>query len=687
MHERLPSKDSSTFLAIAPAPPAARRCASAIAAALLAIFFTFIPFVKVPLPEIDVFIPIFDSTMALSNLITAGFLFVGFSRSRLRAVLGLAGGYIFSGFTAVGHLLISSGLFAGSGLLVSGPETGAWLDIFRNAGFPLFVICYVLLKQDENTAAQLRPSTRICIVSVTASAIAGTCMLFFLASAGHSLLPRIVNGDGYTAAMVSANAATLLFGLIALMVLGFRFPYSILDLWLLVIICAWMCGVVLSTIINSGRFDSGFAIGHLYGVLAAGIAPLVIIFEAARVTRHLDEAIAVAEERNAQLAASREQLAQAQRLEAIGQLTGGVAHDFNNLLTVIIANLELIQQTHGDRKKIERLVQAAMKAAQRGEHLVGQLLTYARKQVNRPQVVNLNQLIANVVGLMHRVIGEQIYVVPILSPVLAPVHIDPMQFETAILNLALNSRDAMAGGGQIMIETANALVDQHHAATDPEVSPGRYVVITVTDSGAGMTPDVLARAFDPFFTTKEVGRGSGLGLSQVYGFVKTAGGHVKIDSQPGVGTTVTLYLPQSGDRNLLSPAEAETASLPRSSRGGTILVVEDDEAVRTVTTESLTELGYLVVTAGSAAQALEIIESCQPIDLLFSDVIIAGGMNGAELAMRARHIRKDLKVLLTSGYTAAALCLDHGLPENLEVVAKPYRREELANKLSLVIGV
>jgi signal transduction histidine kinase len=686
MNKHLPSKDSNTFVAIIPASPAMQRGALTIVAALFATFCAFISFARVPFSSIDPFVQIFDSIMTLSNLITAGLLLVGFSRSRLCAVLGLAGGYLFTGSMAVAHLLISLGLFTRSSLLSAGPETGAWLDIFRNAGFPLFVICYALLKRHEHTAGPLCAYTRICVVSVTAGVVAGVCMLFFLASVGRPLLPRVVNGDYYTAAMVGASAPALLLCLIALIALGLRFRYSILDLWLLVVICVWIPDVALSTIINTGRFDFGFAVGRLYGVLAAVIMPLVILFEAGRLAHRLDEAIAVAEERNAQLVASREELAQARRLEAIGQLTGGIAHDFNNLLTVIIGNVELIQRARGDGEKIERLAQAALKAAQRGEHLVGQLLTYARKQINHPQVVDLNQLIANVVSLMHRVIGEQIEVIPTLSPVLAPAQVDPSQFETAILNLALNSRDALGGGGRIMIETRNALIDQHHAPNDPEVSPGRYVVITVSDTGTGIAPAALARVFDPFFTTKEVGRGSGLGLSQVYGFVKAAGGHVKIDSQLGVGTTVTVYLPQAADRNMLSEPKAETTSLRRSNRGGTILVVEDDEEALAVTAETLIELGYQVVTAVNAVQALEILESSKPIDLLFSDVIMPGGVNGAQLAVRAQHLRPDLKVLLTSGYTATALSFEHGLPDNLNIVAKPYRHEELANKLSLVIG-
>ena len=327
-----------------------------------------------------------------------------------------------------------------------------------------------------------------------------------------------------------------------------------------------------------------------------------------------------------------------------------------------------------------------MKAARRGEHLVRQLLTYARRQANRPQTVNLNQLITNVENLMHRVIGEQVDVVSLLSPVLAPVQIDPAQFETAILNLVINSRDAMAGGGRITIETQNVIIDQQHIANDPEATAGPHVMIAVSDSGAGMTPAVRARAFEPFFTTKEAGKGSGLGLSQVYGFAKTAGGYVKIYSELGIGTTVKLYLPQSSTRPVPVESAPETGRLLPARGRETILLVEDDQDVLAVTAESLRELGYQVVTAVDAAGALEILRGDQPIDLLFSDVIIPGGTNGAQLAVTARHVRPQLKVLLASGYTAAALNLEHGLPDNLDVVGKPYQRDELAKKLKLTMN-
>jgi signal transduction histidine kinase len=679
-------KASNTALAIVPASFEAQRCALAICIALFGTFCALIPFARVPLPRIEAFIPIYDSTFALNNLVTAGFLLVGFSRSRLRAVLILACGYLFTSLIAVPHLLTFPGLFSSNGLLGAGPQTSAWLDAFRHGGFPLIIICYALLKGHETRGVQSRPDTGGHVASAAAGAVAGVLLLSLLATAGHHLLPRIMYGDAYTTAMMAVSVPVWVLSLLALAILGSRPPYSILDLWLIVVLCAWVFGIALSTVINTGRFDIGFYAGRLYSLFAASVVPIVFLVEAARLYGRLDEARAIAEERNAELARSREELAQAQRLEAIGQLTGGVAHDFNNLLTVVIGNLELIVHTRGDPEKIERLAHNAMKAAHRGEHLVRQLLTYARRQISHPQTVNLNQLIANIENLMHRVIGEQIEVVTMLSPALAPAQIDPAQFETAILNLAINSRDAMAGGGRITIETQNVTVDGQHAANDPEVTPGRYVMIAVSDSGSGMTPAVLARAFDPFFTTKEVGKGSGLGLSQVYGFTKTAGGYVSIYSELGIGTTVKLYLPQSSDRPILPQAEAETTPSHAASGHETILVVEDDEDVLSVTSESLRELGYQVVTAANAARALEILRGDQPIDLLFSDVIIPGGINGAQLAVTARHVRPELKVLLASGYTAAALSLEHGLPDNLNLVGKPYQRDELAIKLRVAMS-
>jgi len=679
------SRVPDTFLATASAPAYAKRRALAICIATFVAFCALIPFARASLPRLEAFLPICDSLFALNSLVTAGFFLVGVGRSRLLAVLVLATGYLFTSLIAFLQMLIFPGLLSRSGLFGADPQAGAWLDTFRHGGLPLFIICFGLLKRRTNAGGQLNGGMRAKVVAAAVGAAAGACLLALLTIAGHRLLPQIMNGEENTTAMMAVNAPILLLSLAGLAVLASQPRVSILDLWLMVFLCAWMFDIALSTVLNAGRFDIGFFTGRLFGLFASSLGTIAVLFESSRLAGRLDEALAIAEQRNTELARSREELAQAQRLEAIGQLTGGVAHDFNNLLTVVIGNLDLVLGTRGLPEKIERLAQNAMKAAQRGEHLVGQLLTYARRQISHPQTVNLNQLIASIENLTDRLIGEQFEVVTILSPVVAPVHIDPAQFETAILNLVINSRDAMAAGGRITIETRNVIVDRD-TADDPEATLGPYVMVAVSDSGIGMTPAVLARAFDPFFTTKEVGKGSGLGLSQVYGFVKTAGGHVKIYSELGIGTTVKLYLPQTSDHPALSGASAEVVSLRPPSGRETILVVEDDQDVLAVTSESLRELGYRVVTAVNAAQAVEILRGDQPIDLLFSDVVIPGGTNGAQLAAKARCLRPQLKVLLTSGYTAAALRLEHGLPDNLSVVGKPYQRDELAAKLRLAIG-
>ena len=685
MSDRTAQKGSNAFLVTAPAPPDARRRALFIVIVSSLAFLALTPFAHVRLPRIEAFVPIYESILALNDLVTACFLLVALKRSKLRAVLFLATGYFFTALMAVPLILTFPGLLSIDGTLSAGSQTSAWLATFRHGVFPILVIGYAVRKREEAVSERFSTRSPPKIAPAAAGALAGVCLLTFVATAGHQFLPRVTEGDVYTTLMVEVNVAVLLLSLIALAALRSQPSYSILDLWVMVVICAWIFDVTLSTVLNTGRFDIGFYAGHLYGLLAASTVPIVLLIEASRLYGRLDEALAVAEERNAELSRSREELAQAQRLEAIGQLTGGIAHDFNNLLTVVIGNLGLIVDARSNPEKVEQLAQGAMKAAQRGALLVQQLLTYARKQITRPQIVNPNQLIVAIESLIGRVIGEQIEVVTILSPVLDATRIDPAQFEAAILNLVINSRDAMTGGGRITIETHNVVVDRPSANHDPEVAPGPYVMIAVSDSGVGMTPAILARAFDPFFTTKEVGKGSGLGLSQVYGFAKTAGGHVRIHRELGSGTTVTLYLPKASDRSPLVP-DAALETVPRTDRGDeTILVVEDDEDVLTVLTENLRELGYRVVTAASAEPALEVLKGEQPIDLLLSDVIMPGTMNGVRLAVEARRIRPKVKVMLTSGYGSVAITADYGLPEDLNIMDKPYRRDELARKIRLAM--
>ncbi len=377
----------------------------------------------------------------------------------------------------------------------------------------------------------------------------------------------------------------------------------------------------------------------------------------AKITRDVTERREAAQA----LERAREQLAQAQKMEGIGQLTGGVAHDFNNLLTVIIGNLEAMQRTLQsapvDTDRLVRSVDNAMRGAQRAASLTQRLLAFSRRQPLDPKPVDAGRLVTGMSELLRRTLGEQVAIETVLAGGLWRVLADPNQLEISILNLAVNARDAMPQGGKLTIETANAYLDEIYAATQSEVVPGQYAVISISDTGSGMTKEVQERAFEPFYTTKDVGHGTGLGLSQVYGFVKQSGGHVKIYSELGTGTTVKLYLPRlHSEEDVALPEPAPVA--PRSVGADTILVVEDDEDVRANTTGILRELGYTVLEAPAAAAALQLVESRPEIRLLFTDIGLPGGMNGRQLADAARTLRPDLKVLFTTGYARNAIVHD-----------------------------
>jgi signal transduction histidine kinase/integral membrane sensor domain MASE1 len=368
-------------------------------------------------------------------------------------------------------------------------------------------------------------------------------------------------------------------------------------------------------------------------------------------------------------------LQQAQRMEAIGQLTGGIAHDFNNLLTVVAGSLELLGRHVVDAAG-KRLLTAAQGGAERGARLTHSLLSFARRQALRPEIVDPSRLVEEFGELMRRAVGETIELRLLLTPAPGSCSIDPAQFQAALLNLVVNARDAMPDGGVLIIETRNVDLDAGRLANG-ETGSGRYVAISVRDTGCGMTSDVRERAFEPFYTTKEVGTGSGLGLSQVYGFVKQSGGQVEISSEFGAGTTVSLYLPRIGDA-----AAAAVAPSGRTRKGvgtagtETILVVEDDADVRSVVADELRALGYRVVTAADGPAALMILDGGESVDLLFSDVVMPNRMRGDELARRATADRPGLKVLLTSGYTAGSR--DGAPPGEFALLRKPYRHDELA---------
>ncbi|HLY06592.1 MAG TPA: ATP-binding protein [Rhizomicrobium sp.] len=386
-------------------------------------------------------------------------------------------------------------------------------------------------------------------------------------------------------------------------------------------------------------------------------------------------------------------LRQSQKMEAIGQLTGGVAHDFNNLLQIITGSLGSLRRRSakwslppditGD---FDRFLDGAEEGARRAAALTRQLLAFSRRQPLQPETVDVNRLVARMTSLLTRTLGETIAIETVLASGLWRVLTDPNQLESAILNLAVNARDAMPKGGKLTIETANAHLDEGYVEPYEQLSAGQYVMIAVTDSGTGMDSSTVAQAFEPFFTTKAGGHGTGLGLSQVYGFIKQSGGHTKIYSEPGQGTTIKMYLP----RTLIERASAyDHAAAPEThaaaAGGETILVVEDEEKVRAASVEMLEELGYRVLEASDGPSALRLLDEKPAVDLLFTDVVLPSGMNGRQLADKIRREMPAVKVLYTTGYARNAIVHHGRLDPGVELITKPFGHAELAAKIRAVL--
>ncbi|WHO38697.1 CHASE3 domain-containing protein [Sphingobium sp. AP49] len=409
--------------------------------------------------------------------------------------------------------------------------------------------------------------------------------------------------------------------------------------------------------------------------------------EALESERALSEAnarlVAEAQERQAVEA----QVRQLQKMESIGQLTGGIAHDFNNMLAIVIGSLDMVRRrlTPDTDARVARGIDNATEGAQRAAQLTSRLLAFSRQQPLDPQPTDVNKLVGGMSEMLRRTIGETVRVETVLAGGLWRASIDSGQLESAILNLCVNARDAMPGGGRLTVETGNAHLDDAYATAHAEVLAGQYVMVSVTDSGTGMPAEVVERAFDPFFTTKGVGKGTGLGLSQVFGFVKQSRGHVKIYSEPGQGTVIKIYLPRHYGADMMdAPARTAPVELPRARGEEIILVVEDEERVRHMSVDSLRELGYVIVQASDGEQALAMLAIQPRIDLLFTDIVMPG-INGRILADRAREQRPDLKVLYTTGYTRNAIVHNGMLDPGVAFLAKPFTFDQLAAKVRQVL--
>jgi PAS domain S-box-containing protein len=392
----------------------------------------------------------------------------------------------------------------------------------------------------------------------------------------------------------------------------------------------------------------------------------------------------VTQEREArtELAAALDALRQSQKMEAVGQLTGGIAHDFNNLLTAISGSLELLgnRMAQGRLADANRYITSAQSASKRAAALTHRLLAFARRQTLDPKPTNVNRLVADMEDLIRRTVGPSVRVEVVGATNLWTTRVDPNQLENALLNLCINARDAMPEGGSLMIETGNEWIDDR-GAREREVPPGQYVTMSVTDTGTGMTPAVIARAFDPFFTTKPLGVGTGLGLSMIYGFARQSGGQVRIYSEVGHGATVCLYLPRHIGEAEAVEAQPEFSDAAHATHGESVLVVDDDPIVRMLVIDVLQELGYTAIEAGDGHSGMKVLQSPVRIDLLITDIGLPGGLNGRQVADAARKLRPELKVLFITGYAENAV-LSHGhIDSGMHVLTKPFSMEGLASRV------
>lgn len=528
---------------------------------------------------------------------------------------------------------------------------------------------------------------------------------------------------GYPTAALIALAALLIRFAMGPALTGFSF----ITFFPAVLLAAFLCGrgpgvlcLALSTILSWYYLvepAQSFYLAWPAGYLAVGIflfnASIIVLLvsgmnqayhklslaekERAALNAELEARV---EQRTSELAASNDglraemkareeaetQASQLQRMDAIGQLTGGVAHDFNNMLGIIVGNLDLAQRRlERGSADIMRYIDGAMDGAQRGATLTRRLLAFARKQPLQPVVLDANSLVSGMAELLRRTLGERIEVECVLAGGLWRTCADPGQLEGAIINLAVNARDAMPNGGKLTVETMNAHLDEAYAEENRDVTPGQYVLIAVSDTGTGMPPEVARRAFEPFYTTKEVGRGTGLGLSQLYGYLKQSGGHAKIYSEEGRGTTVRLYMPRHRGSEQAPEAEAAAqVTRPLAKPGETILVVEDEAGVRATTVETLRELGYTVRHAPDGATALTMLEEQPDVALLFTDVVMPG-MSGREVADAATRRLPYLKVLYTTGYTRNAIVHGGRLDEGVELLTKPFTGDQLARRVRALL--
>ena len=672
-----------TFAGVAadtPAATAQRRAVAVLCAIAAAFTLCLLPSAGRPGPVFPGFVLIDQTALVAAYALSAWVLFAQFRRDRSLPLLLLGAGTLYTACIVLLQLLSFPGVAAAGRVLGAGPETTTWLWNFWHLGPPACAVAYVAASREGRPARVAPARAWIAAVLAAALALAAAAASAWVATAGLPWLPHQVTGDDFSAVTTSGIGPALELLTVAAFAALWRTSRgrrSVLDLWL----AASLALLVMDNLLTMAGGSRG-SVGWYSGRVIAAVSAFVILWAYLTEVDALRGRVEASAAEAAQAGAA---LRQAQKLEAIGRLTGGIAHDFNNLLMIVSSGFEMIRRRPDDRARVVRMADAGLEAAQRGAKLTRQLLTFARRQALQPETVNLNASLLDFEPLTRRAVGEAVELTLALDPALHPARIDPGEFESAVLNLVVNARDAIPPqGGSIRIATRNAVRDglPRPGITDM-VPAGDYVVVSVTDNGIGMDEATRAQVFEPFFTTKEFGKGSGLGLSQVYGCVRAAGGVVGIESALGRGTTVELWLPKATAVRVPAVAQADASPLRLAEAGETVLAVEDEPAVLSALVENLADLGYRVLAAQDAASALDRLQDNVRVDILLSDVVMPGGMNGVQLAVEAARIRPGLRVVLTSGYTGEALAGEHRVPSDVPILTKPYRREELAARLKI----
>ena len=608
-----PSSDGNRiFLSTLPAERKERRLAFAVVLASAAIFLTAVPFSKVPLAPIVAFIPIYQSTLAINDLITAVLLFGQFSFLRSRALLVLASGYLFTAVMAVSHMLTFPGLFAPTGLLGAGPQSTAWLYMFWHGGFPLCVIAYVLLKGERRETSQPRGRATVAVLSSVGAALVAVCGLTLLATTGQGSLPAIMQGNHYTPAMIIVVSSVWGLSLLALVMLWWRRRHSVLDLWLMVVMCAWLFDIALAAVLNAGRFDLGFYAGRIYGLLAASFVLMVLLVENGKLYFELDR-------QNRSLEATvrerTERLLQSEKVATMGSLLAGVAHELNNPLAVVLGQSHLLRESAQDQRTIARAGKI-MAGADRCVRIVRNFLALARQQAPARGEVRLNQVVQEAVELLaYELRTDNVEVSISLAEDLPGLWADG--HHQVLVNIVANAHQAMRKSParrQISISTRSEPASQR-------------VHLEITDSGPGIPAEIRTRIFEPFFTTKPAGQGTGLGLSLCRGIIEEHGGAITVVSEPGQGTTFAITLPVVPRPAGAAEPDTAEASVPVGSKA--ILVVDDEQALAEVLVEALGRDGHRVEIAPNGAEALHRLER-HAFDLVVSDTKMPV-MDGVEL--------------------------------------------------------